>query len=198
MSDYTPRLRTVYKEEIIPKLVKEMSIPNVMLVPKIKKIVLNMGLGDAKANKNGLKQAQEELSIITGQKSVVTYSKKAISNFKVREGDPVGIKVTLRANKMYEFLDRFISVASPRIRDFSGISSSGFDGRGNYNFGIEEQIIFPEIDYDKVNEIRGLNCTIVTSTDKDEEAYLLMKSFGFPIKERKGKDKEASNSEVEV
>mgnify|MGYP001334375889 CR=1 FL=1 len=198
MSDYIPRLRKVYKEEIIPKLIKDMSISNVMLVPKITKIVLNMGLGDAKLNKNGLKQAQEELSVITGQKSIITYSKKAISNFKIRQGDPVGVKVTLRSNKMYEFLDRFISVASPRIRDFNGISSRGFDGQGNYNFGIEEQIIFPEIDYDKVNEIRGLNCTIVTNTAKDKDAYLLMKSFGFPIKEIKVKNKEGSNSEVGV
>ncbi|MAV64141.1 MAG: 50S ribosomal protein L5 [Candidatus Marinimicrobia bacterium] len=183
MSKYEPRLKTIYKQEIIQKLIKDMNIPNVMLAPRIEKIVLNMGLGDAKLNKNGLKQAQEELSIITGQKSVVTYSKKAISNFKIREGDPVGVKVTLRSDRMYEFLDRFISVASPRIRDFNGISSKGFDGRGNYNFGITEQIIFPEIDYDKVNEVRGLNCTIVTNTDKDEEAYFLIKSFGFPVKE---------------
>ena len=183
MSKYEPRLKTIYKQEIIQKLIKDMNIPNVMLAPRIEKIVLNMGLGDAKLNKNGLKQAQEELSIIAGQKSVVTYSKKAISNFKIREGDPVGVKVTLRSDRMYEFLDRFISVASPRIRDFNGISSKGFDGRGNYNFGITEQIIFPEIDYDKVNEVRGLNCTIVTNTDKDEEAYFLIKSFGFPVKE---------------
>ena len=145
-SKYIPRLKLVYKNEIVPALIKDMNISNVMLVPKIEKIVLNMGLGDAKLNKNGLKQAQEELSSISGQKCVITYSKKAISNFKIRIGDPVGLKVTLRSENMYEFLDRFISVASPRIRDFRGISSSGFDGRGNYNFGVDEQIIFPEID----------------------------------------------------
>ena len=192
MSDvkYIPRLKLVYKNEILPALIKEMNIPNVMLAPKIEKIVLNMGLGDAKLNKNGLKQAQDELSSITGQKCVVTYSKKAISNFKIREGDPVGVKVTLRADNMYEFLDRFISVASPRIRDFRGISSSGFDGRGNYNFGVDEQIIFPEIDYDKVNEIRGMNCSIITNTDSDEQSYALIKLFGFPVKDKKNKEKE--------
>ena len=187
-SIYIPRLKSTYKQEIFPKLKEACGLKNSMLVPYIEKIVLNMGLGDAKVNKNSLKQAQEELSIISGQRAVVTYSKKAISNFKIREGDPVGIRVTLRANTMYEFLDRFISVASPRIRDFRGISSNGFDGMGNYNFGIDEQIIFPEIDYDKVNEIRGMNCTIVTTTDNDQHAYELLKLFGFPIKEKKGKE----------
>tara|TARA_Y100000590_G_C15416486_1_gene899664 strand:- start:219 stop:809 length:591 start_codon:yes stop_codon:yes gene_type:complete len=189
-SKYIPRLKLVYKNEIVPALIKDMNISNVMLVPKIEKIVINMGLGDAKLNKNGLKQAQEELSSISGQKCVITYSKKAISNFKIRIGDPVGLKVTLRSENMYEFLDRFISVASPRIRDFRGISSSGFDGRGNYNFGVDEQIIFPEIDYDKVNEIRGMNCSIITSTDSDEQSYALIKSFGFPLKDKKNKDKD--------
>ena len=189
-SKYIPRLKSIYKNEIVPALIKDMNISNVMLVPKIEKIVLNMGLGDAKLNKNGLKQAQEELSSISGQKCVVTYSKKAISNFKIRQGDPVGLKVTLRSDNMYEFLDRFISIASPRIRDFRGISSSGFDGRGNYNFGVDEQIIFPEIDYDKVNEIRGMNCSIITNTDSDEQSYALIKSFGFPLKDKKNKDKD--------
>ena len=189
-SKYIPRLKLVYKNEIVPALIKDMNISNVMLVPKIEKIVINMGLGDAKLNKNGLKQAQEELSSISGQKCVITYSKKAISNFKIRIGDPVGLKVTLRSENMYEFLDRFISVASPRIRDFRGISSSGFDGRGNYNFGVDEQIIFPEIDYDKVNEIRGMNCSIITNTDSDEQSYALIKSFGFPLKDKKNKDKD--------
>ena len=184
-SKYIPRMRALYKNEIINRLMKDLEISNVMLVPKIEKIVLNMGLGNAKLNKNSLKQAQDEISTISGQKGLVTYAKKAISNFKIREGDPVGIKVTLRSNIMYEFLDRFISVASPRIRDFRGISEKGFDGRGNYNFGIDEQIIFPEIDYDRVNEIRGFNCTIVTNTNNNDEAYSLIKAFGFPIKENK-------------
>ena len=187
MSDsaYIPRLKKTYKEEIFPKLKNDLNFKNSMLVPHIEKIILNMGLGDAKANKNSLKLAQEELSIISGQKAVITLSKKAISNFKIREGDPVGIKVTLRANKMYEFLDRFISIASPRIRDFRGLSSTGFDGRGNYNFGISEQIIFPEINYDKVKRVSGMNITLVTSASSDYEAYKLLMSFGFPIKENK-------------
>ena len=197
MSDkkkYTPRMLSLYKDKIVDNLMKNLSIENIMLVPKIEKIVINMGLGNAKASKNSLKQAQDEMALISGQKPVVTSAKKAISNFKIREGDPVGVKVTLRATNMYEFLDRFISVASPRIRDFRGISSKGFDGRWNYSFGIDEQIIFPEVDYDKVNEIRGMDCTIVTTTDNDEQAYALIKAFGFPIKDRKGSVKDVDNS----
>ena len=186
---YIPRMRSLYTGEILNKLMKDLQISNVMLVPRIDKIVLNMGLGNARLNKNTLKQIEQEMALISGQKALITYAKKAISNFKVREGDPVGMKVTLRSDNMYDFLDRFISVASPRIRDFRGISSTGFDGRGNYNFGIDEQIIFPEIDYDKVNEVRGLNCTIVTNTDDDNDAYALIKAFGFPIKERSVKNK---------
>ena len=197
MSDnkkYTPRMLSLYKDKIVASLMKDLAIKNIMLVPKIEKIVLNMGLGNAKAEKNSLKQAQDEISLISGQKPIVTCAKKAISNFKIREGDPVGVKVTLRSTNMYEFLDRFISVASPRIRDFRGISSKGFDGRGNYSFGIDEQIIFPEVDYDKVNEIRGMDCTIVTTTDNDNQAYALIKAFGFPIKDRKNSIKEADSS----
>jgi large subunit ribosomal protein L5 len=156
-----------------------------MRVPRIEKIVLNMGLGDAKEHKKWLTSGVEELSTIAGQKAVVTHAKKAISNFKIREGDPVGIRVTLRSNKMYEFLDRFISVASPRIRDFRGLSAKGFDGRGNYNFGVNEQIIFPEIDYDKINNIRGLDIAVVTSGATDEEAYELLVSMGLPIRQKK-------------
>ena len=197
MSDkkkYTPRMLSLYKDKIVDTLMKDLSIENTMLVPKIEKIVINMGLGNAKASKNSLKQAQDEMALISGQKPVVTTAKKAISNFKIREGDPVGVKVTLRATNMYEFLDRFISVASPRIRDFRGISSKGFDGRGNYSFGIDEQIIFPEVDYDKVNEIRGMDCTIVTTTDKDSQAYALIKAFGFPIQDRKSSAKDVDGS----
>ncbi len=170
-TNYNPRMKTLYKSQIQLQLKDELKIDNIMLVPKIEKIVINMGLGNAKLNKNSLKQAEQELALITGQKPVVTYAKKAISNFKTREGDPVGIKVTLRSDIMYDFLDRFISVASPRIRDFRGISADGFDGMGNYNFGIDEQIIFPEINYDKVNEVRGFNCTIVTNVVDDNQAY---------------------------
>ena len=185
---YIPRMRSLYTSNLRDQLMKDLKISNTMLVPKIDKVVLNMGLGNAKLNKNSLKQAEEEMGLISGQKAVDTYAKKAISNFKLREGDPVGVKVTLRSDNMYEFLDRFISIASPRIRDFRGISSKGFDGRGNYSFGIDEQIIFPEIDYDKVNEIRGFDCSIVTTTNCDEQAYALIKAFGFPVQERKNKN----------
>ena len=175
------------KKDLQPLLKEKLSIANPMQIPKIEKIVINMGMGDAKDNKNSLTQAVNELTIITGQKPVITKSKNAISNFKLRIGDPVGIKVTLRNVKMYEFLDRFISVSAPRIRDFRGLSSKGFDGRGNYNFGITEQIIFPEIDYDKVNSIRGMNITIVTNAQTDNHAYELLVSFGFPINKLKDK-----------
>ena len=187
MKNYTPRLFDIYKQDLQPLLKKKLSIANVMQIPKIEKIVINMGLGDAKDNKNTLAQAVNELTIIAGQKPIITKSKNAISNFKLRIGDPVGIKVTLRNVKMYEFLDRFISVSSPRIRDFRGLSSKGFDGRGNYNFGITEQIIFPEIDYDKVNSIRGMNITIVTNAKTDNHAYELLVSFGFPINKLENK-----------
>ena len=185
MKNYRPRLFEVYKNDIQPILKDKLGIKNVMELPQLEKIVINMGMGDAKDNKNSLSQAVEEMSIITGQKPIVTRAKKAISNFKLRIGDPVGVKVTLRGVKMYEFFDRFISISSPRIRDFRGLSSTGFDGRGNYNFGITEQIVFPEIDYDKVNSIRGMNITLVTSSNEDKHAYELLLSFGFPIKELK-------------
>tara|TARA_B100001996_G_scaffold127952_1_gene97091 strand:- start:1117 stop:1692 length:576 start_codon:yes stop_codon:yes gene_type:complete len=189
MKNYSPRLFDLYKNDIQSSLKDKLDIKNVMQLPKIEKIVLNMGIGDAKDNKNSLSQAIEEMTIITGQKPVVTKARKAISNFKLRAGDPVGVKVTLRGSKMYEFLDRFISISSPRIRDFRGLPSKGFDGRGNYNFGISEQIIFSEIDYDKVNTIRGLNITIMTSTNNDYHAYELLASFGFPINDYKEKKK---------
>ena len=177
-----PRLKEHYDKNIVVELQKKFSMKNKLMVPKIKKVVLNMGLGDAKEHKNWLTSGVEELTTIAGQKAVITISKKAISNFKIREGDPVGIRVTLRGNKMYEYLDRFISVASPRIRDFRGLSAKGFDGRGNYNFGVTEQIIFPEIDYDKINNIRGLNISIVTTGETDEEAYELLVALGLPIR----------------
>jgi len=185
---YIPRLLELFKNEISSQLAKEMNYDNIMCIPKLKKIVLNMGLGDAKTNKNGMAQAIDELTSVAGQRAVITKSKKAISNFKIRQGDPVGVRVTLRGHVMYEFFDRFISVTSPRIRDFRGFSEKGFDGMGNYNFGINEQIVFPEIDYDKVNEIRGLNISIITSSDSDEGAYKLLKLFGFPIKDKNEKD----------
>ena len=186
-SNYMPRLLTKYNDVVHKYLSERLGIGNAMRVPKLNKIVLNMGLGDAKEHKNWLTSGVEELTTIAGQKAVVTISKRAISNFKIREGDPVGIRVTLRGNKMYEFLDRFISVASPRIRDFRGLSAKGFDGRGNYNFGVTEQIIFPEIDYDKINNIRGINISIVTSSETDEEAYELLVALGLPIRQKKKK-----------
>ena len=184
-NNYKPRLRKKYNDVVQNFLADRLKIKNKMRVPRIEKVVLNMGLGDAKEHKNWLTSGVEDLSTIAGQKAVVTHAKKAISNFKIREGDPVGIRVTLRSNKMYEFLDRFISVASPRIRDFRGLSAKGFDGRGNYNFGVNEQIIFPEIDYDKVKNIKGLNIAVVTSGETDEEAYELLVSMGMPIHQKK-------------
>ena len=193
-NNYIPRLLTKYNDVVHKYLTERLSIQNEMRIPRLKKIVLNMGLGDAKEHKNWLKSGVEELTTIAGQKAVITISKKAISNFKIREGDPVGIRVTLRGNKMYEFLDRFISVASPRIRDFRGLSAKGFDGRGNYNFGITEQIIFPEIDYDNVNNIRGLNVSIVTTGETDEEAYELLVAIGVPIRQKKKKLEEGAEA----
>tara|TARA_X000001036_G_scaffold217094_1_gene203189 strand:- start:1329 stop:1910 length:582 start_codon:yes stop_codon:yes gene_type:complete len=185
MSQYVPRLLEEYNKNIKPVLGKELGIDNDMRIPKISKISLNIGFGQARLNDNQLKAAVEELTNIAGQKAVITKSKKAISNFKIRENDPVGIKVTLRSVKMYEFLDRFISVASPRIRDFRGLSSKGFDGFGNYNFGITEQIIFPEINYDKIKRVTGMNINIVTTAQSSHEAYKLLMAFGLPLKENK-------------
>ena len=184
---YQPRLIIKYKDEVIETLSKRLNITNIMRLPKIEKIVLNMGIGDARENAKSLKSGVEELTSIAGQKAVVTKAKKAISNFKTRAGDPVGVRVTLRKNQMYEFLERFISVASPRIRDFQGLRAKGFDGRGNYNFGIEEQIIFPEVDYDKVNQIRGMNISIITTGQTDEEAYELLIALGLPIRQKKNR-----------
>jgi large subunit ribosomal protein L5 len=191
-NNYKPRLLIKYNEVVHKYLSDRLGIKNAMRIPRLEKVVLNMGLGDAKENKKWLTSGVEELTTIAGQKAVITISKKAISNFKIREGDPVGIRVTLRGNKMYEYLDRFISVASPRIRDFRGLSAKGFDGRGNYNFGVTEQIIFPEIDYDKIDNIRGLNISIVTTGETDEEAYELLVALGLPIRQKKKKIEEGA------
>ncbi len=193
-NNYKPRLLVKYNEVVHKYLSDRLGIQNAMRIPKLEKVVLNMGLGDAKENKKWLTSGVEELTTIAGQKAVITISKKAISNFKIREGDPVGIRVTLRGNKMYEYLDRFISVASPRIRDFRGLSAKGFDGRGNYNFGVTEQIIFPEIDYDNINNIRGLNISIVTTGETDEEAYELLVALGLPIRQKKKKIEEGAEA----
>ena len=191
---YKPRLLNQYHDEVIGQLSERLKIKNVMRLPKIEKIILNMGIGDARENAKALKSGVEELTVIAGQKAVVTHAKKAISNFKTRAGDPVGVRVTLRTTQMYEFLERFIAVASPRIRDFRGLSAKGFDGRGNYNFGIEEQIIFPEVDYDKVNQIRGMNITIVTTGQTDEEAYKLLVAMGLPIRQKRNKVEEEAEA----
>jgi len=178
---YTPVLKTRYKEEIIPALMKEFSYKTVMQVPRLEKIVLNQGVGQAIADKKLLEFSVKELTDIAGQKAVQTYSSKDISNFKLRKNMPIGVMVTLRKDKMYEFLERLISVALPRIRDFKGISAK-LDGRGNYTLGITEQIIFPEIDLDKVAKIMGLQMTFVTTARTDEEALALLKHFGLPFK----------------
>jgi len=176
-----PTLLSLYKNNILPSMMKQHNYSNIMEVPKILSISLNIGVGDAKTNSKGFESAINELTLISGQKPVNTLAKKDISNFKIRKGWPVGCKVTLRSNKMYEFLDRLISVALPRTRDFRGLSYKSFDGMGNFNFGIKEQIIFTEINYDKIQSIRGINITIVTSSKTDSEAYSLLKLFGLPM-----------------
>lgn len=178
----TPRLKDKYKNEIIPTMMKDFSYGNVMEVPKIQKVVLNVGLGEAISNIKLLDAAQKELAMITGQKAVVTKAKKSIATFKLRQGMPIGCKVTLRGNSMYEFLDRLISIALPRIRDFRGVSGKSFDGRGNYSLGIREQFIFPEIDYDKVEMVHGLDITICTSARTDKESKALLRYLGIPFR----------------
>ena len=180
-ADYVPTLKKTYKEEIVPALMKQFSYTTVMQVPKLVKITLNEGVGDATQDKKMVKESAEELSIIAGQKAVITSSRKDISNFKLRKGMPIGAKVTLRDVKMYEFLERLIRVALPRIRDFNGISEK-LDGQGNYTLGIKEQIIFPEIEIDKNPRIHGIEITFVTTANTDEEAHALLKAFGLPFK----------------
>lgn len=179
---YAPRLREKYKTEIVKNLKERFSYKSVMQVPKLEKICLNQGIGDATSDKKLIEFAITEMGNITGQKPVPTKSKKDISNFKLRVGVAIGVRVTLRGDKMYEFLDRLIAVSLPRIRDFRGVNDKGFDGRGNYTLGITEQIIFPEIDIDKVNKIMGMDITFVTSANKDNEAMELLKEFGMPFK----------------
>jgi len=179
---YTPRLADKYSKEVVPALMKKFSYKSVMQAPKLEKICINRGVNGAVSDKKLVEVAVDELSNITGQKAVPTVSKKDISNFKLRKGMPIGARVTLRGEKMYEFLDRLISVALPRVRDFKGISDKAFDGRGNYTLGVTEQIIFPEIDIDKVNKITGLDITFVTTAGTNEEAYELLKEIGLPFK----------------
>jgi len=179
-----PRLYGFYKEQVVPNLIKEFNYSSVMQVPKIEKIVLNMGIGAAVSDPKTLQSAITEMELITGQRPAIRKAKTSISNFKLREGMPIGCMVTLRRTKMYEFLDRFVNIAAPRIRDFRGFSDKSFDGRGNYTLGIKEQIIFPELDVDKVNRINGIDVTFVTSSQSDEEARALMKQFGFPFRRK--------------
>jgi large subunit ribosomal protein L5 len=177
-----PRLQTFYQETVRSKLAKEFGLTNPHEVPRLEKIILNVGMGDASKNPKQLEAAVEELSAITGQKAVITKAKKAIANFGLRAGMPVGAFVTLRGARMYEFLDRFINLAIPRIRDFRGLPNRSFDGRGNYTFGIKEQMIFPEIDYDKVEKIHGMDITLVTSSDRDDLAMALLRELGWPFR----------------
>ena len=184
MATYTPTLKTNYREQIVPALMKEFGYKSIMQVPRLQKIVVNQGMGQAVADKKLIEVAAEELSLITGQKAVTTKSRKDISNFKLRKGMPIGVMVTLRSDRMYEFLERLIAVALPRIRDFKGINEK-FDGKGNYTLGVAEQIIFPEIDIDKITKIFGMEITSVTSAKSDEEAYALLREFGLPFKNAK-------------
>jgi large subunit ribosomal protein L5 len=183
--NYTPRLKEKYLKEVHPALMKQFEYKSPMQVPRLLKISINQGLGDAIADKKLIDFGINEITSISGQKAVATKSKKDISNFKLRKGMPIGVRVTLRGDKMFEFLDRLISVAIPRVRDFRGVNDKGFDGRGNYTLGITEQIIFPEINIDKVNKINGLDITFVTTAPTDKEAYALLKEFGIPFKNQK-------------
>ncbi len=185
MATTAPRLKEKYKKEVAPALVQKFSYKTVMQVPKLEKICLNQGVGDAVSDKKLIDNSITEMTTISGQKAVSTKSKKDISNFKLRKGVPVGVRVTLRGDKMYEFLDRLTAVALPRVRDFKGVSDKGFDGRGNYTLGVKEQIIFPEINIDKINKIMGMDITFVTSAKTDVEALELLKQFGLPFKNQK-------------
>lgn len=181
---YQPRLKGKYSAEVIPALQKKFEYSSPMQVPKLKKICINQGIGDAVSDKKMIESAVKEMTTITGQKAVPTYSTKDISNFKLRKGVAIGVRVTLRGDKMYEFLDRLIASALPRIRDFKGVNDKGFDGRGNYTLGVTEQIIFPEIDIDKVSKIQGMDITFVTSANTDKEAHALLSEFGIPFKKK--------------
>jgi large subunit ribosomal protein L5 len=181
VTNYTPNLKKHYREQVVPALMKKFNYKSVMQAPRLVKIVINKGIGAAVADKKLVDQGIEELTAITGQRAVPTIAKKSVSNFKLREGMPIGAKVTLRGDRMYEFLERLIMVALPRVRDFEGVNDRGFDGRGNYTLGIKEQIIFPEISIDKVSKISGMDVTFVTTAETDEEAYELLKELGMPF-----------------
>ena len=180
----TQRLKTQYQETIVPKLIEQFKYKNIHQVPKLVKVTINRGLGEAAANNKALESSLSEIALIAGQKPVVTRAKKAIAGFKIRQGMPVGMMVTLRGDRMYAFLDRFINLALPRIRDFRGISPKSFDGRGNYSVGIREQLIFPEVEYDKIDQIRGMDISIITTANTDEEGRALLKEMGMPFRDQ--------------
>ncbi|MGB9779944.1 50S ribosomal protein L5 [Caldanaerobacter sp.] len=175
------RLREKYEKEVVPALMEKFGYKNIMQVPKLEKVVINIGVGEAKENPKALEAAMNDLMMISGQKPVVTRAKKSISNFKIRKGMPIGVKVTLRRERMYEFLDKLFNIALPRVRDFKGVSPDSFDGRGNYALGVREQLIFPEIDYDKIDKVRGMDIIIVTTAKTDEEAKALLELLGMPF-----------------
>ncbi len=181
----TLRLKEKYYKEVVPALMKELGLKNVMEVPRIEKVVLNIGVGEGKDNAKALEAAARDLAIISGQKPVIRRARKSIAGFRLRKGQPIGVKVTLRGDRMWAFLDRLINIALPRVRDFRGISPHAFDGRGNYSLGFREQLVFPEIDYDKIDKVRGLQVTIVTTAETDEEAYKLLEKLGMPFRKRR-------------
>jgi large subunit ribosomal protein L5 len=189
-------LKQRYNEEILPKLQKELGATNVYQVPRLLKVVVNIGLGDAAQNAKLLDAGVEELTAITGQKAVITRAKKSIASFKIRQGMPIGVKVTLHGDRMYDFMNKVIGIALPRVRDFQGLKDSGFDGRGNYNIGLTDQLVFPEIHYDKVAQLRGMNITLVTSATNDRDAKLLMEQMGFPFQKRKAHQPKADAAAV--
>jgi large subunit ribosomal protein L5 len=181
MADYSPRMKVRFRDELIPQLMRELGLKNVMQVPRFEKVVINMGVGDAVKDGRMLEAALADLTVITGQKPVVTKARKSIAGFKLREGMPIGAKVTLRGDRMWEFLDRLVTLALPRIRDFRGLDPNAFDGRGNFTLGVTEQLIFPEIDYDKVLQVRGMDITVVTTATSDDEGRALLMALGFPV-----------------
>jgi len=192
MADYTPRLKTKYNEEIVKAMTEKFGYVNQMQVPKLEKITLNMGVGEASQDKKKIQTAAAEMELIAGQKPVITKAKKSIAQFKLRDGMPIGCKVNLRRDRMYEFMDRLVTIAMPRIRDFRGLNPKSFDGNGNYAMGLKEQIIFPEISYDQIEKVRGMDIIVTTTAKTDEEARELLRLFGFPFPAEEAAEKEAA------
>ena len=192
MADYSPRMKSKYEEQIVKAMTEKFGYKNALEVPRLEKITLNMGVGEASQDKKKVQVAAEEMALISGQKPVITKAKKSIAQFKLREGMPIGCKVTLRRERMYEFLDRLVTVAMPRIRDFRGLNPKSFDGHGNYAMGLKEQIIFPEISYDQIDKVRGMDIIVTTTAKTDDEARELLRLFGFPFPAEQSEDKEAA------